>query len=93
MPRGRMTHNVNASLLHELRMLAQHFMGGRQAGGFSSAFSNVRAKAPICEHPVLECSFCSKTAIKIINGQSVCVIHEDKARFASNRPKFPGDPA
>lgn len=88
MSRGRMP-NVNASLLHEVRMFAQHFLAGRQTTFPSSPFFQARAKA--CTHTILSCIFCTKDAKFVINGQSVCVVHEVKARGASNRPRFPGE--
>lgn len=81
--------NVNASLIHEARMLFQQFIGGRQENYYSMKIAEAQAKA----HPLiaLKCAFCATDAVRIINGQSVCVNHEAKARGASNRPLFPGE--
>jgi hypothetical protein len=86
MPRGRMTHNVNASLIHEARMILQHFLAGREVTSW-------RPKASKTE-PVLKCGLCTgiiRPAIFVINGWSVCTVHEEKARDATNRPRFPGE--
>lgn len=86
MSRGRVP-NVNASLIHEVRMLAQHFLAGRQLHSYAAPFTEMRKK----KAPVLRCGFCIKDALFVINGWSVCVVHEDKARGATNTPRFPGE--
>lgn len=87
--------NVNASLIHEARMLFQQFLSGRQPNFYSVPFSEKRSKPPVCLHPVLKCGLCTgiepRVAEFVINGFSVCVIHADKARGATNRPRFPGE--
>jgi hypothetical protein len=89
MSRSRMTHNVNASLIHEARMILQQLLAGREIASW-------RPKASKSQ-PVMKCGLCTggiiRDAIFVINGWSVCVVHEEKARGASNRPKFPGDPS
>lgn len=83
MSRGRVP-NVNASLIREARMLYQQFFAGRP---------NLTLRTPATpKAPVLKCGFrCSQDALYVINGWSVCRLHEGKARGASNRPNFPGE--
>lgn len=89
--------NVNASLIHEARMLFQQFFNGRQENRYSLKIAEANARsrtASVCTHPALKCGLCMgtpKDAHFIINGQSVCLEHEMKARGASNRPRFPGE--
>jgi hypothetical protein len=66
---------VNASLIHEIRMLIRHFFEAREAEAFWSR--NKKAAAP-----QLKCAFCyllkrprQKDAVVVINGQSVCDEH------------------
>lgn len=94
MPRSR-GPNVNASLIHEVRMFAQQFFGGRPSNLHSAPFAENRTRPPVCLHPVLKCALCTgiepRFAEFVINGFSVCVVHADKARGATNRPRFPGE--
>jgi hypothetical protein len=78
---------VNASLLHELRMFIQQFVGGRQENYYSMKIAQAQAVAtqrpPVCTHAVLKCCFCVDTptdATVVINGYSSCSRHEVTAR-------------
>lgn len=82
MSRGRVP-NVNASLLHELRMVIQQFIGGRQENYYSMRIAEARAKAQPA--PTLKCSFCvgvPADAVFIVNGHSVCARHKTQAQTA-----------
>jgi hypothetical protein len=86
--------NVNASLIHEARMLFQQFFGGRSDNYYSMRVAEAQAKAQrpvVCTHTVLKCSFCGgvpNDAAFVINGYSACPGHEAKARSATNTPRF-----
>jgi hypothetical protein len=95
MSRGRITHNVNASLIHEARMIIQQFLGGRQENYYSMKIAEAQAKVqqrpPVCLHTVLRCSFCDGTPAEakfVINGYSACGAHEGKARSTTNTPRL-----
>ncbi len=64
-------HAVNASLIREMRMIAQQFFGGRREKPIFETVSSM-----------LKCIFCLKegslhprTAITIADGQAVCAKH------------------
>lgn len=98
MPRGRVP-NVNASLIHEARMLFQQFFTGRQENNYALKIAEAQARTlrppAICMHPVLKCALCTSVepanAEFVINGHSVCAVHKAKAQGATNRPRFPGE--
>lgn len=81
--------SVNASLIHEARMILQQFITGRQhlhhAARLAGVPARISQKPPVCTHPVLKCVFCApKTdAVAVFNGYSVCERHEDMARSKS----------
>lgn len=88
---------VNASLIHEARMLFQQFFGGRQENYYSMKIAEARAKSAarttlICTHQVMKCSLCTsvepRDAEFVINGYSVCAVHKAKAQSATNTPRF-----
>jgi hypothetical protein len=62
---------LNASLMHELRMIATTFFAGRNSRPFSEKSS------------ALKCNVClgiknkPKDAITIVNGQAVCMEHRN----------------
>ena len=79
--------SVNASLIHEARMLFQQFLGGRQENYYSMRIAEAKAQAKpqraVCTHPVLKCCFCVEAPVDayvVINGYSVCEQHEVQAR-------------
>jgi hypothetical protein len=78
--------NVNASLIHEGRMILQQFLGNRQENYYARKVAEAKAGAPkpaVCTHPVLKCCFCVQPpsdAEFIINGYSVCSKHETQAK-------------
>jgi hypothetical protein len=75
--------SVNASLIHEARMVLQHFLGNRQRNHYSPVFTESRAKPPVCIHPVLKCSFCVEgpvDATVVMNGYSTCDRHQNQAK-------------
>lgn len=74
----RPTPTVNASLIHEARMIIQQFFTHRQAIRTVAGIS--RPQRPVCNHVTLKCSFCTAEAHAVINGHSVCGLHENRAR-------------
>jgi hypothetical protein len=74
--------SVNASLIHEARMIIQQFLGNRQNAQAISGLVRPR-KASTCNHQKLLCVFCvdkPSEAVYVFNGYSVCLRHEAKAR-------------
>lgn len=85
----RPTPTVNASLIHEARMIVQQFITGRQqmhhAARLAGVPARVTQKPPVCIHPVLKCCFCVDKivdAVVVMNGFSVCAQHEPNARHS-----------
>ena len=75
----RPTPTVNASLIHEARMIIQQFLGHRQNIQTIAGIARPQ-KRHVCNHTVLKCSFCTSEAQSVINGHSACALHETKAR-------------
>lgn len=70
--------SVNASLIHEARMIIQQFLGHRQTIGAVAGIARPQKRA-VCNHTTLKCSFCIAEARVVINGHSACGLHEIRA--------------
>lgn len=75
----RPTPTVNASLIHEARMILQQLFTHRQTIRTVSEVARPQRPA-VCNHTTLKCSFCTAEAHVVINGNSACGLHETRAR-------------
>jgi hypothetical protein len=82
----RPTPTVNASLIHEARMIIQQFITGRQqmhhAARLAGVPLRVSQKPAVCRHKTLKCAFCTNgtEADTVVGGYAVCENHVGRAR-------------